>query len=94
MASRLRTPAQTEAPGRFNSPDAMARMAASAGRVGMNGPSIPTLPALAAVRALASGELSRPGASVCAGVLSLDAIEREFARYRITTHVEFGSSGA
>jgi len=59
-----------------------------------DGPYIPTLPALAAVRALASGELNRPGASVCAGVLALDAIEREFAPYRITTHVEFGSSGA
>jgi saccharopine dehydrogenase-like NADP-dependent oxidoreductase len=57
-----------------------------------DGPYIPTLPALAAVRSLASGELNRPGASVCAGVLSLDAIEREFAPYRITTHVEFGSS--
>ena len=59
-----------------------------------DGPFIPTLPALAAIRAMASGELNRPGASVCAGVLSLDAIEREFAPYRITTHVEFGSSGA
>ncbi|HLY91236.1 MAG TPA: saccharopine dehydrogenase NADP-binding domain-containing protein [Acetobacteraceae bacterium] len=56
-----------------------------------DGPSIPTLPALAAVRAMASGELHRPGASVCAGVLPLDAIEREFAPYRITTHVELGT---
>lgn len=59
-----------------------------------DGPYIPTLPALAAIRAMASGELNRPGASVCAGVLELDAIEREFAAYRISTHVEFGSSGA
>lgn len=49
-----------------------------------DGPYIPTLPALPAVRALANGELHRPGASVCAGVLGLDAIEREFAPYRIS----------
>jgi len=59
-----------------------------------DGPYIPTLPALAAVRALAFGNLNRPGASVCAGVLNLDAIEREFIPHRITTHVEFRSPAA
>jgi saccharopine dehydrogenase-like NADP-dependent oxidoreductase len=53
-----------------------------------DGPFIPTLPALAAVRAIASGELKQFGAKACVGVLELDAIEREFAPYRITTHIE------
>ena len=53
-----------------------------------DGPVIPTLPALAAVRALADGRLNRPGAYVCAGVLDLGAIEREFRPYRITSHIE------
>ena len=55
-----------------------------------DGPAVPTLPALVAIRALADGSLSQPGARVCAGVLNLDAIEREFAPYRISTHLETG----
>jgi hypothetical protein len=50
-----------------------------------DGPAIPTLPALAAIRALAEGRLTQAGARACAGVLDLDAIEAEFARYRVTT---------
>ncbi len=50
-----------------------------------DGPAIPTLPALAAIRGLAEGRLTQAGARACAGVLDLDAIEVEFARYRITT---------
>jgi hypothetical protein len=52
-----------------------------------DGPAIPTLPALAAIRALADGSLTQPGARVCVGVLDLDRISREFARYRITTKI-------
>lgn len=52
-----------------------------------HGPFIPTLPALAAVRLLCTGDWREPGAHVCAGILPLDAIEREFAPYRIHTHV-------
>lgn len=59
-----------------------------------DGPAIPTLPTLAAIRALAEGSLSQPGARPCVGVLSLDAIEREFARYRITTQVTTSASNA
>ncbi|HXC27710.1 MAG TPA: saccharopine dehydrogenase NADP-binding domain-containing protein [Stellaceae bacterium] len=55
-----------------------------------DGPVVPTLPALAVIRALAEGSLSQPGARVCAGVLNLEAIEREFASYRISTHLETG----
>jgi hypothetical protein len=50
-----------------------------------DGPVIPTLPALAAIRALADGRLSEPGARPCVGVLDLASLEREFARFRITT---------
>jgi len=50
-----------------------------------DGPFIPTLPALAALRALGDGRLDRRGAAICAGVLPLGWIEREFLRYRITT---------
>jgi hypothetical protein len=53
-----------------------------------DGPAVPTLPALAAIRGLADGSLSQPGARACAGVLNLDAIEREFAPYRISTQLE------
>lgn len=52
-----------------------------------DGPVVPTLPALAAIRALAEGSLSQPGARACAGVLNLDRIAREFAPYRISTHL-------
>ena len=54
---------------------------------GGDGPAIPTLPALAVVRALADGRLVQPGAGPCVGVLDLATIEREFARYRITTQI-------
>jgi saccharopine dehydrogenase-like protein len=53
-----------------------------------DGPAVPTLPALAAIRALADGSLTQPGARACAGVLNLDQIAREFAPYRISTHLE------
>jgi len=59
-----------------------------------DGPVIPTLPALAVVRALADGSLTRHGAGPCVGVISLDAIEREFARYRITTKVAVSAADA
>jgi hypothetical protein len=52
-----------------------------------DGPVIPTLPALAVVRALADGRLTQAGAGPCVGVLDLDAIEREFAAYRISTQI-------
>jgi hypothetical protein len=52
-----------------------------------DGPFVPTLPALAAIRALADGSLSQPGARPCVGVLDLDQISREFAPYRISTHL-------
>ncbi len=51
---------------------------------GGDGPSIPVLPVLAGLRALQAGGLPI-GARVCAGVLSLGAIEAEMRRYRITT---------
>lgn len=52
-----------------------------------HGPFIPTLPALAAVRLICNGGLREPGAQVCAGILPFEAIEREFAPYRIHMHV-------
>ena len=52
---------------------------------GGDGPFIPTLPALAALRALAAGQLFAPGARACAGVLSLQQIEAEFAGRQITS---------
>jgi hypothetical protein len=52
-----------------------------------DGPVIPTLPALAVVRTLADGSLSQAGARPCVGVLNLEAIEREFSPYRITTQL-------
>jgi hypothetical protein len=54
---------------------------------GGDGPMVPTLPALAAIRALGDGSLSQPGARACVGVLDLDRISREFAPYRIATHL-------
>ena len=51
---------------------------------GGDGPGIPTLPVLAALRALAAGQLA-PGARACAGALTLDQIEAEFAGRRITS---------
>jgi saccharopine dehydrogenase-like NADP-dependent oxidoreductase len=59
-----------------------------------DGPAIPTLPALAAVRGLMDGSLLQPGARPCAGVLDLDAISREFARYRITTEITTDAADA
>jgi hypothetical protein len=59
-----------------------------------DGPAIPTLPALAAIRGLIDGSLLRPGARPCAGVLDLDAISREFARYRITTEITTDAADA
>jgi hypothetical protein len=54
---------------------------------GGDGPMVPTLPALAAIRVLGDGSLSEPGARACVGVLDLDQISREFAPYRIATHL-------
>ena len=51
---------------------------------GGDGPAIPTLPVLAALRTLAAGQLA-PGARACAGVLTLNQIEAEFAGRRITS---------
>jgi len=59
-----------------------------------DGPAVPTLPALAAIRALAEGRIAEPGARPCVGVLSLDEIEREFSRYRITTQLEIRAANA
>ena len=59
-----------------------------------DGPAIPTLPALAVVRALADGSLSQSGARPCVGVLNLEAIEREFAPYRITTQITTSAADA
>jgi saccharopine dehydrogenase-like NADP-dependent oxidoreductase len=59
-----------------------------------DGPAVPTLPALAVVRALANGRLTEAGARVCVGVLNLDAIEREFARYRIATQITTSAADA
>jgi hypothetical protein len=56
-----------------------------------DGPDIPTLPALAVIRALADGHLAPAGARPCAGVLELAAIEREFARFHITTQITTSS---
>jgi hypothetical protein len=57
-----------------------------------DGPAVPSLPALVAVRALAAGSLSRPGARACVGEVALDAIEREFAPYRITTQLSVSTA--
>ncbi len=54
---------------------------------GGDGPCVPTLPALAALRALAAGRLPA-GARACAGVLTLSAIEAEFAGRRIAASSE------
>ncbi len=59
-----------------------------------DGPAIPTLPALAAIRVLADGSLTQPGARACVGVLDLDRISREFARYRITTKITTSAGDA
>jgi hypothetical protein len=56
-----------------------------------DGPDIPTLPALAVIRALADGHLAPAGARPCVGVLELAAIEREFARFHITTQITTSS---
>jgi saccharopine dehydrogenase-like NADP-dependent oxidoreductase len=48
-----------------------------------DGPFVPTLPALAVLRALADGRIARPGASICLGMLPLEAIEAEFRPHRI-----------
>ncbi len=52
-----------------------------------DGPSIPALPALALVRALAADTVAERGAKACVGMLSLDAITKEFSRYEITTAI-------
>lgn len=50
-----------------------------------DGPKIPTLPALIIVRQLLEGRLALRGATACAGVLDLAAIEAEFKRFNIRT---------
>lgn len=52
-----------------------------------DGPNIPALPALALVRSLAAGTLVQRGALACVGMISLEAITKEFSRYEITTAV-------
>jgi len=52
-----------------------------------DGPVIPTLPALAVLRRLGEGSLV-PGASACAGALTLEEIEAEFRPYRIRTRID------
>jgi saccharopine dehydrogenase-like NADP-dependent oxidoreductase len=52
-----------------------------------DGPNVPILPALAAIRAIAAKKLNHSGASICAGILDLATIEREFQPYRIRTHI-------
>jgi hypothetical protein len=52
-----------------------------------DGPSIPALPALALVRALSAGSVTERGAKACVGMLSLEAITKEFSRYEITTAI-------
>jgi saccharopine dehydrogenase-like protein len=59
-----------------------------------DGPVIPTLPALTAIRRLADGRLAQAGARPCVGVLDLDEIEREFARFHITTQITASSDAA
>ena len=44
--------------------------------------------AIKVIRALADGRLNRSGAYICAGLIDLDAIEREFQPYRIATYIE------
>jgi saccharopine dehydrogenase-like NADP-dependent oxidoreductase len=58
---------------------------------GGDGPVIPTLPALELLRRLKASELS-PGARPCVGLLSLDAIEKEFSPYRIATQIKVESA--
>jgi hypothetical protein len=50
-----------------------------------DGPNIPVLPALAVIKALAAGTLTHTGAKPCVGLVPLEAIGREFARFRIVT---------
>jgi hypothetical protein len=50
-----------------------------------HGPNVPTLPALAVIKALAACTLRRTGAGACVGLLPLESIAREFARFRIVT---------
>jgi hypothetical protein len=50
-----------------------------------DGPNIPVLPTLALVRGLCMGRLSGSGARIAADLVSLEAIEQEFLRFRITT---------
>jgi hypothetical protein len=52
-----------------------------------DGPVVPSLPALAVLRAIGEGR-TRPGAHLCADVVDLPAIEREFAPYRISARQE------
>jgi hypothetical protein len=50
-----------------------------------DGPFVPTLPALAVLRALVDRRITRPRASACVGVVSLEDIEAEFTAHRIAT---------
>jgi hypothetical protein len=50
-----------------------------------DGPNIPVLPALATIKALDAGTLISRGAMPCVGLLSLAALQNEFARFRIVT---------
>ncbi len=50
-----------------------------------DGPNIPTLPALALIQGLLDGRITARGARIASSLLSLDSIESEFSRFRITT---------
>ena len=54
-----------------------------------DGPTIPALPALCVVQQLLKGHLTSVGAHLCGDVLGLQSIEKQFARFAISTHVSF-----
>jgi hypothetical protein len=53
-----------------------------------HGPEIPCMPAIVLARRLARGELRETGAHACMGYVALAELEREFARWSITTVME------
>lgn len=54
-----------------------------------DGPNIPTLPALALIRGLLDGRITDKGAKVASDLLTLQDIESEFSRFRITVRKAF-----
>jgi NAD(P)-dependent dehydrogenase (short-subunit alcohol dehydrogenase family) len=53
-----------------------------------HGPEIPCMAATVLAGRLARGELPPPGAFPCVGLLRLSEFEPQFARWRISTHIE------